>query len=199
MAWLSGESRSVDGLSADEVLTFTAPAAIRANDALLFAQARLWTLTGRGRDATALLATLRHSRPDPGKPTLGWVQLLEQQASAELAAGDSVAAQATAQELMTLLEQNDASAGRPYRVAAEMAALAAARLGDRPAAAQALARSDAIKPAFPSQVDAADSSIRRREVLATLGRAAEAVEERRAALGNLVGQSPQSPRLAQVR
>ncbi|MEO6280900.1 serine/threonine-protein kinase [Roseateles sp.] len=199
IAFLTGEALSAYALSADEVRAFTAPAVIRANEALLFAQARLWTLTGRERDATALLAALRQNRPELGKPTSGRVQLLEQQAGAELAAADPAAAQTTTRELIALLEKNDARAGRPYRVASEMAAVAAARLGDRPAAAQALAQSGRAKAAFSSRVDSADSALRRSEVLAALGRTAEAGAQGRAALADLVGQHPQSRRLAQAQ
>jgi hypothetical protein len=199
IAWLAGDAPSVDWLSPDEVSAFTAPAKIRANEQLLLAQARLWTLTGRSRDALAVLTSLRKTWPEPGQLTAGWVELLLQQAGAELTAADPVAAQATARELLALLEQNDARSGRPFRVAEEIAALAAARLGDRPAAAQALAQADATKPAFPSRVEAADSALRRGEVQAALGRTAQAAALGGAALADLVGQHLEDTRLQQAQ
>ena len=195
IAWLTGEPAGADGLSRDEVGAVTAPTAIRANEQLIFAQARVLTLARRGHEALALLVPLRKTWPDAGQPTAGWVQLLIQQAGAELAADDPVAAQATASALLALLEQNDARAGRPYRVAVELAALAAARRGDGPAAVKALAQVDAAKPPFASRVDSADSALRRGEVLAALGRTDEAAAQGRAALADLVGQHSESPRL----
>ncbi len=196
IAWLAGEMPFADELSADEVRAFMAPTAIRVNDALLFAQARVWTLTGRGGDATALLTALGQSRPDPGKPTLGWVQLLEQQAGAELATGDAAAALKTANALMTLLQQNDARSGRAYRAAAEMAALAASRLGDQAAATAALMQADgAAQAAYPSRVERAESLLRRSEILTKLGRLGEAASAAKSAQTDLVGQHAASPRL----
>ena len=196
IARLTGEPTPAEELSTEEVQAFTAPAVIRANEALLFAQVRVWTLASRARDALALLSALRQHRPELGKPTSGRVQLLELQADAELAAADPGAAQTTARELMTLLEQNDARRGRPYHVATELAAVAAVRLGDLAAAAQALAQADEATSVFPSRVDSADSALRRSEVLSFLSRSADARIQGRAALTNLVGQHPQSPRLA---
>lgn len=196
IAWLAGEPAPAEELSTEEVRAYTAPAAIRANEALLFAQARVWILSGRSRDALALLSALRQNRPELGKPTSGRVQLLELQADAELSAADPRAARATARELMTLLEQHDARRGRPYRVATEMAAVAAARLGDRAAAAQALAQADEATSVFPSRVDLADSALRRSEALSFLSRNEDARIQGRAALANISTQHPQSPRLA---
>jgi len=195
LAWLTGEPPGADALSPDEVAAFTAPAAVRANEQLLLAAARLSTMAGRGREALALLAPLRQTWPDPGQPTAGWVQLQLQTAAAQLAADDPAAAQATARALLVLLEQNDARAGRAFRIAAEMAALAAARAGQLPAAAQALAPADGARPRFLSKVDAAESELRRAEVLAAIGRTAEAAEHGRAALADLADQHADSARL----
>lgn len=195
IAWLTGELASADGLSLDEVNAFTTPAAVRANEQLLLAQASVWTLAGRGREALALLTQMRNAWPEPGQPTAAWVQLLLQQSAAELASDNPVAAQTSTSALMTLLEQNDARAGRPHRVAAEMAALAAARLGDLSAAVRALAQADAANPTFQSRIDSADSALRRGEVLAALDRTAEAVALGQSALKDLVGQHPKSSRL----
>jgi hypothetical protein len=126
--------------------------------------------------------------------------MLEVQATLELAAGEPAQALETARALLTMLTHEHATNGRAYRAAAELEALAAARLGDKTAATGALGLADAASPpTFPSLVERAESSLRRAEVLAALGRSADAASTGRAALADLATQHPDSPRLAQAR
>ena len=97
---------------------------------------------------------------------------------------------------MQLLEGQHASAGRAFRAAAALGALAAARLGERDAAARLLARMPAADPPFPSPVERADTELRHAETLLRLGRPQEGAVIAREALGHLSAQDPASPRRA---
>jgi uncharacterized protein HemY len=104
-------------------------------------------------------------------------------------------------QLLAMLDRQRATAGRAHRVAAELGALAAARLGDKTDAARllALAGSASTPPPFPSRVERAESSLRQAEVFSALGRSADAESAGRAALADLAAQHPGSPRLAEAR
>ena len=80
-----------------------------------------------------------------------------------------------------------------------MAALASARQGDRAGAARALAVALAVPGRFPSRVDRAESAMDCAEILLALGRSTEAQAQAAAALADLQGQAPASPRLARAR
>jgi hypothetical protein len=120
-------------------------------------------------------------------------------AQARLGAGDAAGALAAATSLVADLDASKSGTNATARATAEVAALAAARLGDRAAAAAWLARADGLGAAFPSAVERADSALRRAQVLAALGRAAEARAAAQSALPDLQGQSPASPRPALAR
>jgi hypothetical protein len=147
------------------------------------------------------MQSVRRDWPDPDRATTSWVHILELLAQARLAAGQADAARTTARELEALFEREHALAGRIAVSAAELDALASARLGDTSAAALALERADRAQPPppFVSEVEHADSLLRRSEILAALGRAGDATAAARAALALLTHQSPDSPRLAQAR
>lgn len=199
-AWLAGDVASATADLATDVDRLLAPDALGDNDL-----AQLWPLlaldlAGRPREALMALLAYRQKISPAGVPTLTWIRTLEVQAMLEVAAGEPAQGRATAQTLVEMLENVKATTGRAYRVAAELVALSAARVGDRAGAATALARAvEANEPPFPSRVESADSALRRGEVLAALGRTAEAAAQGRAALADLIGQHPESPRLAKAQ
>jgi hypothetical protein len=127
--------------------------------------------------------------------------MLELQATLQLATGEQDQARDTARGLLATLTLHRGTAGRAYRVAAELAALAAARLGDKADAARSLALADAASPSppFPSRVELAESNLRRAEILSVLGRATDAASAAHTALTDLGSQHTGSPRLTQAR
>jgi hypothetical protein len=125
--------------------------------------------------------------------------VLELVARTELATGDAVAARATAQGLVTLFDGLHATSGMGWRGANELLALASARQGDGAAAARALAVAQAVPGRFPSMVEGAESAMDRAEILLALGRSTEGRALAAAALADLRGQAPASPRLARAR
>ena len=199
-AWLFGDVQSAATWLASDTPDLLASTALRQNELLLVWQVRALELTGRQHQALSLLLALRRRWPDPNRPALSWIRLLEMQTTLQLATGEPSNARETARGLLAMLRQQRATDGRAYRTAAELAALAAARLGDKTDAAGALALADAAPPPpFPSLVERAESSLRRAEVLSALGRSADAMSAGRAALADLTTQHPESPRLPQAR
>ncbi|MEO6277228.1 serine/threonine-protein kinase [Roseateles sp.] len=199
-AWLSGDSESVAEVFSRDANALLAPAALGDNDLTTFWPLLALDLAGRPREALEAMLNYRKSLAQPVRATLIWIRTLEIQAKLELAAAEPAAALGTARALMAILSTEHAATGRAYRVAAEFAALAAARLGNRAEAERALASAETAKLAlFPTPVERAESSLRRAEVLSALGHRAEAVSAARAALADLTGQHPRSPRLAQAR
>jgi serine/threonine-protein kinase len=198
-AWLSGDTVSAAAGFASNPNALLTPAALGDNDLASFWPLQALDLAGRPREALDAMLAYRKSISPPGRATLTWIRTLEMQATLELAASEPASAHETASALMAMLVQERATTGRAYRVAAELAALAAARLGDKADAARALAMAEAASSApFPSAVERAESSLRRAEVLSALGRDAQSVSAARAALADLAGQHPGSPRLAQA-
>ena len=200
-AWLAGDANAVNtelGSDLDALLT---PAALGDNDLASFWPLLALDLTGRPALALDALLRYRGTVAMAGRPTYTWIRLLEVQARLQLAAGDARAALASARDLLKMLSEVQAMTGQAYRNAAELAALAAARLGDAAGAARALAQADAMPTTapFPSEVERAEASLRRAETLAALGRHAESVAAGRTALAALRTQRPDSPRLVAAR
>ncbi len=200
-AWLAGHLPALRTLVAVDIASPYAAATLRDDLALLQARARALALLGRGADALAVMEAVRDHWPSPDRATSAWVGILEGLAQAQLAAGHPQDARATALALGAIFEKAQAQRGRGAVVAAELEGLASARLGDRDAAAQALARADHIQPAppFMSDVEHADSLLRRSEILARLDRRPEAAAAARAAAALLRGQHSDSPRLIRAR
>jgi serine/threonine protein kinase len=199
-AWFSGDSASAAAIFSGDKKALLTPSALGDNDLTSFWPLLALDLAGHPREALDALLNYRKSLPQPVRATLIWIRTLEVQAMLELASAEPAAALDTARALMKILSAERAATGRAYRVAAEYAALAAARLGNMAEAERALASAQNAKLAlFPTSVERADSSLRRAEVLSALGRSAEAASAARAALTDLAGQHPGSPRLARAR
>lgn len=199
--WLAGDTAGLAALPVPDVSELAEPKMLRENLALLLYLARAQVMTGLGSNALATMQTVRRNWPDPDHATNAWTHILALLAQAQLAAGQAQHARATAGELVALFEREQAQAGRTAVDAAELDALAAARLGDTRAAADALARADRARPPppFASAVEHAESLLRRAEILAALGRSADAATAGRDAVALLNNQNPDSPRLARAR
>jgi len=119
---------------------------------------------------------------------------------ARLALARDAEAAATAAALLRDMRNAGATATWTYRAAAELAALAATRSGNVAEALRELTELDAMPqhPAPPSAVESAESWMRRAEVYRAGSRPAEALAAIQRALALLVGQDPQSPRLAEA-
>jgi hypothetical protein len=199
-AWLSGDSASAAAGLAGDPKSLLGPAALGDNDLTSFWPLLALDLAGHPREALDALLTYRNTLPQPARATLIWIRTLEVQATLELAAAEPAMALETARALLTLLGKVHATTGRAYRIAAELAALAASRLGNIAEAARALAAAGTASSApFSTLVERAESRLRRAEVMNALGHRAEAVSAAHAALGDLAGQHPGSPRLVQAR
>jgi serine/threonine protein kinase/uncharacterized coiled-coil protein SlyX len=201
--WLAGDTAASTLVSVPDEARLTVPAALRDNEFLLIQRARALLQSGRPTQALRSIQALQLQRPDGNAPTLVWLQIQELLAEAQLAAGQEAAAGRTAGDLLQVLEQQRAQAGRAYRVAASLGALAAARQqarqGDRELAARLLARMSIGDPPFPSPVERADCELRRAETLVALGRLQEGAAVARDALRDLSTQHPASPRLVLAR
>ena len=182
-------------------LTATVPMLdfVDANEGLSLGKAKALVLAGRGAESRATMEAVVAGWPGAGSPTATWTRILLALAQARLAAGDAAKARSAASELIELLRAQHATASSGWREANELLALACTRLGDRVAAAQALATARAVKTRFRSPVEQAESALNRAEVIATLGREAEAKALAEGALAELQGQSPASPRLVRAR
>jgi len=198
--WLYGDVSAATSLVAADSTTLLQPKTIRDNYTLVLFEALALAGAGRGREALAFAQALHRAWPERDLPTAAWLRIVDALVIASLAAGENAAAGETARGLLGLLEQQQASSGWAYRSTAEMAALASARAGDLPGAMRALAQADAITtPPPPLPVARAESALRRAEVLAALGRPADALAAGRAALADLADQHPASPRLVRAR
>ena len=200
-AWLWGNASLVDTFPRLDLTTLATRATVRENLLLLENDALALSLTDRRGDAIAVMQAVRKAWPDPGLATSSWSRILECQMLVQLAAGDAASARATARELQELLETAKAPRGRAAVNALEVAALASARLGDTSEATSALVRADAVQPAppFSSDVEHADSLLRRAEMLQAVGRGTDATVAASDAMALLKNQHPDSPRLEQAR
>jgi serine/threonine-protein kinase len=200
-AWLSGDVPSALAWLASDTQQILTEQNLRPNELLLVWQVRALDLAGRQDEALSLLLALKKAWPSPDSPTRPWLRMLELQATLQLATGEQDQARDTARGLLATLTLHRGTAGRAYRVAAELAALAAARLGDKADAARSLALADAASPPppFPSRVELAESNLRRAEILSVLGRATDAASAAHTALTDLGSQHTGSPRLTQAR
>jgi tetratricopeptide (TPR) repeat protein/predicted Ser/Thr protein kinase len=198
--WLSGDrAAAVADLAADPNSLLN-PAVLGDNDLTMFWPALALDLAGRPRDALDAVVAYRNTLPQPVRATLIWIRTLEAQATLELAAAEPERAFISAGALLKVLVNERATTGRSFRVATEISAVAAARLGNVAEAMRALADSQTASLApFPSLVERAESGLRQSEVLNALGRHAEAASTARAALSDLAGQHPDSPRLVRAR
>jgi hypothetical protein len=199
-AWLSGDRAAAATLLAADPSFLLAPTSLGDNDTTVFWPLHALAQAGRAREALDALAAYRKT-VSQDTPSLIWMHVLEAQARLELAADEPAAAQATARRWLALLGRERATTGIAYRTAAEVGAVAAARVGDVPEAARllVLAETSAADARPASRPELADSLLRRAEVQAALGHGAEAAAAARAALGELGGQAPDSPRLALAR
>ncbi len=139
-------------------------------------QARGLTAIGRGAEALAHIQTAHRAWPERSKPAVPWMRLCGALAEAQLAQGQHAAARDTAAALARLLEGEGARSSWLYRWAGELAALAAARLGDESMARRWLADLDGVQPqpVPPSDFDRAESLRRRSEVAVMLAHATQA-------------------------
>ena len=198
--WLAGDATAAAPLAPPELATTLAPGALRDQEDLFLYAARYLVQAGRAPLALRLVESLEARWPDARLSTLPWVRIEQTLAEVQLAAGQTAAARRTSEALATLIERAGSAHGTAFRAALSVVALAAARGGDRSAAAQALARTAAVPlPPFASAVERAECELRRAEALAALGRSDEAAAVARNVLPDLQTQSPQSPRLAQAR
>ena len=199
-AWLAGDRDAATALLAVDPSFLLAPASLGENDLAQFWPLHALALAGRGREALDALAAYRATITQD-VPTLIWMHALATQARLELATGQPALARESARRLLALLTREKAATGNAWREAAELAALAAARLGDTADAARSLALADAptVTGAPASRVERAESLLRRAEVLAAVGRRDESVAAARAASADLEGQAPSSPRLEMAR
>jgi len=195
-AWLAGDITRTSSLTTPAPDALFAASTIPESSSLLIAEAQWLQLAGRTADALALLDRLQRQWPNPQRPNAVWVRLQQTLAIAQLDIGQPEKARGTAKALHVVLSRQGGSAGAADRTASEVEALASARLGDAASAAVALAAADEAQAPFASRVEHAESQLRRAEVLMQLGKRAEAAASGRAAVADLEGQFPGSPRLA---
>ena len=196
IAWLTGDADAARKVALPDDAKLLAPEALRNNETSLIDAARARLLLGRAAEAVRLIEAMRAAWPAGPGPTAPWLRIQETLAEAQIAAGQPEAAGKTADDLMQLLDQQHALAGRAYRVATSFGALAAVRRGDRDEATRLLDRLAQASPPFPSPVERADCELRRAEALIGSGRVQEGAAVAREALRELEGQHPASPRLA---
>lgn len=194
--WMAGDTSASDLVALPDEERLLAPAALRDNEFLLIQCVRSLVQSGRAAEGLQLMQKVQSRWPDRNVPTISWLRIQQALAEAQIAAGQPAAAGKTADDLIQLLERQDASPSRAYREATSLAALAAVRRGDRSAAARLVERMPQTSPPFPSLVERADCELRRAEVLIELGRREEGAAVAREALRDLAGQHPESLRLA---
>ena len=195
-AWLAGDTAASAAAALPEEARVRALSALRENDFVLIQQSRALIQAGRAAAALPILQDMHARWPGRELPTAQWLRIEETLAEAQLDTGDNAAAAATAGALLQMLDREQASAGRAHRVATALAALAAARSGDRAGAARRLSAMGGPSPPFPSPAERADCELRRAEALAAIGRTEEASTVARDVLATLAGQHRDSPRLA---
>jgi len=199
-AWFSGDTSSAATVLADDPTSLLTPAALGDNDLTSFWPLLALDVAGRPREALDALLAYRNTLPQPARATLIWIRTLETQATLELAVAEPSSALETARALLAVLGNVHATKGRAHRVAAELAAVAAARLGNIAEAARTLATAETASSApFSTPLERAESGLRRAEVFNALGRSAQAVSAARAALVDLADQHADSPRLLRAR
>jgi len=196
VAWLIGDTSAAVAASPEETRK---PLAVLMDEPgqLSIAASRLLILQGRAGNALQRMQALRARLPTGDKPSVPWLVVTPALLEAQVAAGQPADAKRTADALLQFFEGEHAQGGHEYRTAAALGALATARAGDRDGAARLLARlAQAKPPPFPSAVERAQCELYRAQALAETGQGAAAAEVARAALPDLAGQNPSSPRLA---
>jgi tetratricopeptide (TPR) repeat protein len=195
--WQRGDIAAAASLVSAEPVGLDSPIWMRDSGHYLLFEVRTLALAGRGADALARMHKLLPQWPYRDMPATLWMRASIELAQAQLAAGQHVAARDTALRLRDLLDAHQGQTGWNRRVAVELAALAAARRGDAVTALrEAEPVDDPTPPAAPSAVARAESALRRAEVLRAAGQDARAVALASAALADLHGQHPDSPRVA---
>lgn len=196
-AWLSGDVEKSRALALPGEEAFKSPGAARDNEALIVHAAQAAVQDGRARAARPPLAALLAHWPDGHTPKRLRLHMEQAMAEVQLAADDPAAARDTAVALATMIEKAQGVASQDYRAALSVAALAAARSGDRTGAQRSLARLASL-PALPfaSAAERADIELRQAQALDLLGRAQEAATLARRLLPALQAQHPLSPRRA---
>ena len=196
IAWLIGDS-SVAVAAVSEESRKAMPLVLDEPERLSIAASRLLILQGRADEALQRMQALRARLPAGDKPSVPWLVVTPALLEAQVAAGQPADAKRTADALLQFFEGEHAQGGHEYRTAAALGALATARAGDRDGAARLLARlAQAKPPPFPSAAERAQCELYRAQALAETGQRAAAAEVARAALPDLAGQNPSSPRLA---
>ena len=199
-AWLSGDvekSRTL-ALAGEEALK--SPAAVRDNEVLIVLAAQAATQDGRAGAARRPLEALLAHWPDGHVPKRLRLRMEQVMAEVQLAADDPLAARDTAVALATMLENAQGTASQNYRAALSVAALAAARAGDRVGAQRWLDRLAGLPTLpFASAAEHADIELRHAQALELLGRTVDAATLARRLLPRLHAQHPLSPRLALAR
>lgn len=195
-AWLVGDTAAAMAVSLPEEAALMTATSVRDNDFVLIHHSRALVQAGRAKDALPALEALHARWPERGLATWQWLRIEEALADAQLSAGENAAAAATAGGMLRMLEQEGATAGRSYRAASALAALAAARSNNRSEATRLLAGLAKAAPVFPSAAERADCELRRAQALVALGRIEEAASIARVTLATLEGQHPESPRTA---
>ena len=175
---------------------------VRDADEYLILEARFLVWTGRGDEAVRrLTAGLQALKPGARSGPAGFrisVALVE----ARLAQARDGAGRSAAVELVNTMRAAGATRNVAYRTAVELAALATAREGAAGEALAILEGFDAVpaEEATPalSNIDRAESNIRRAQIYLAAERPNDAAGRVKAALAELDGQHPQSPRVTQA-
>jgi serine/threonine-protein kinase len=166
-------------------------------------RAETWALAqaGRAREAVQRAAAIAQDVPPFRRHAPTGVAMTLVVAETQIAAGNYAAArQALVDEIKSMREQG-ATVTWNYRLAVELAAVAATFSGDGATAASELTavENEIARLPAPSPVEEAESSLRRAQVLQAAGRKPESVAAARKALELLAGQSPASPRVVEAR
>lgn len=200
-AWLAGDTAAAARLAPPDLSALLQPDAMRDHDLLLVYAARTRLQAGDVGAALQVLEPLRRRWPDGLVMTPQSLRLAQALAEAELAAGREADALHGADELTALIKQAGGETGQAQRMALSVAALAAARLGDREAARERLSRlARQTLPPFASAAERADCELRRAEAMASMGQSDEAAVIARDLLPALVTtQQRDSPRLLLAR
>jgi hypothetical protein len=197
--WLFGDVDAAVARISPDPSAFLGPLSFRGGDQLMGVEVRALVLAGRAVEALALAARLHLEWADRGLPTAPWLRIESTLGLAQLAAGETAAAQVTATRLLALLDAGQARSTWTWRTAHEIAALAAAGNGDLDAAQDRLAAALTALASAPSRVERAESALRVAETLAILERGDESRRAAQQALSDLAVQHPASPRLLQAR
>jgi len=192
-----GDAQAVQRALAEARAAAPAPTIARDSELIAVQQAQALLLAGPPGAALARIAPVAERSVVRGLATPNWFALGQTLAQAQLDAGQAGPARETALGLVALHARHGTKSWTA-RISVEIAALAAARAGDVGSARREIA---ALDPAIgsPAAVDRAESALRQAEVWQLAGDAARARAAATAALADLQGQHPDSPRLTLAR